>query len=83
MTNPPIKRLRELLDYDPEENSWRWRKRAGNTPGIKGFNTRWAGKFAGSRVPVKKPRGGWKLVIEIDGRAYAADHPVSVFRSEK
>ena len=46
-------------------------------------NTQWAGKFAGSRMPVKKPRGGWKLVIKIDGHAYAADYLVSVFRSEK
>jgi hypothetical protein len=53
------KRLRELLDCDPEAGTLRWRERSGNPS----FNAQWAGRLAGKL----DPSNGY-LRLMIDGR---------------
>jgi hypothetical protein len=55
------KRVRELLDCDPEAGTLTWRER----PGDPSFNAQWAGKLAGSL----DPSNGY-LRLMIDGRHY-------------
>jgi hypothetical protein len=55
------KRVRELLDCDPEAGTLRWKERPGNPS----FNAQWAGKLAGSL----DPSNGY-LRLTIDGRHY-------------
>jgi hypothetical protein len=61
------KRVRELLDCDPETGALRWRER----PGATSFNTRLACKLAG----IYCPRDGyWR--VRIDGRLYLSHRVV-------
>jgi hypothetical protein len=61
------KRVRELLDCDPETGTLRWKER----PGQRSFNTRLAGKLAGLYCPRD---GYWR--VRIDGRLYLSHRVV-------
>jgi hypothetical protein len=54
------KRVRELLDCDPEAGTLRWKERPRNPS----FNAQWAGKLAGSLDP---SNGYLRLMIATTG----------------
>lgn len=60
---PPVERLRELFDYDPETGHLLNRRRAGDDRFSRGFNSRYAGKPAGG-----KHQFGFLCVRVGDGR---------------
>lgn len=63
-------RLKELLEYDPDTGVFTWLPRDGNTRSVKVFNSRYAGKVAGSiQVDSSKHK---QLVIYVDKKSYKA-----------
>jgi hypothetical protein len=60
---PTAERIRELLDYNPLTGVFIWKHRAN---GPTKWNTKWAGKVAGSQ------RGNGYIAIAIDGVKYLA-----------
>lgn len=63
-------RLKELLSYDPDSGVFTWLPRNGNTRSSKVFNSRYAGKVAGS-VQVDST-GHKQVVIFVDKKSYKA-----------
>lgn len=61
-----IERLRETLDYDPEEGVLRWRRRPYGRPE---WNTRWAGKVAGHQQAFKDKI---YVTVRLDGILFLA-----------
>lgn len=71
-------RLREVLNYDPDTGVFVWRKREGDDPHTRMWNTRFAGEVAGS---IRKSDG--YRVIRIDVRLYLAHRLVFLFMTGK
>lgn len=65
-TLPPAETLRGLLDYDPESGVLTWKLRPAETPRLQTWNTKYAGREAGS---VKLD--GYRHVA-VAGRSYFA-----------
>lgn len=66
---PPVARLRELLNYDPDNGLLSWKPRAGNRPcpqWIAWFNTHRAGQQVGSPGPCGH------ITVIIDRKIYMA-----------
>jgi hypothetical protein len=70
---PTQKRLRELLDYNPETGVFIWKKRAGTSSEISRWNTRYSGKLTGNVTPQ-----GY-VVIRIYGEWYPASRLAWVY----
>ena len=60
--------IRELMKYDPETGVCIWKKRKGDSPDVKCFNARFAGKEMGSINP--GPKGQLYKRARIKGRNY-------------
>ena len=60
--------IRELMKYDPETGVCIWKKRKGDSPDVKCFNARFAGKEMGSINP--GPKGQLYKRTRIKGRNY-------------
>ena len=67
---PTAERVRELLSYDPATGLFIWKYREG---GPLRWNTKWAGKVAGS------PHSGGYIAIAIDRVKYLAHHLAWVY----
>jgi len=66
---PSVEYLRQRLDYDPESGALTWKARRGDDPDTKTWNSRFAGRVAGSD---RRARHTAYRDVRIDYRRYLA-----------
>jgi hypothetical protein len=66
---PTQQQLKDLLEYDPNSGIFVWKERIGTDHGTKVFNSKYAGKQAGSVISTSK---GDEIRIRILGSSYLA-----------